>query len=894
MIIYLLKSAGCLSLLLFFYHFILEKEKMHSFNRFYLLGSILFSFLAPLTTITVDTVSEPILVTESYTEPITNNNSFVPLEIIETPFDYSQLIIGIYILISCVFLFRFGMNLFKIVRKIKLSEKVNYKNSTLVLVADKILPHTFWNYIFINKNEYKNGKIEEELFTHELTHVTQKHTLDVLLIELLQAVFWINPLFIFLKKAIQLNHEFLADETVINQHKNTFQYQHLLVNKAAWNNEYYLASNLNYSLTKKRLEMMTTQSSHTKILLKKLAVIPLLAGFIFLFAERVQAQEKIETIYEQPESVQKARLETEIYKEYYYRNGFITTKDKNGRKISKKYSELTKEEKKNVLPPPPLKTKKKVPNKKLIDDLKDAKKYAVWIDGKVVKNELLNNYKNSDFSNFFVSFVHKNARSKRFPQEYQASLYTNKYFKDEKKKSIEKFNEYLEKKHKNDIIVIEEEATIETIKEKIYTPKGEEIHTGFKDINNSKFYFVTINKTTKYYNKDGKVANRFGKVISNKKAKASTIIPGNYVTKTFFNNKVFCDFIDDKPNRKIDDVIESYKEFKSISTIDYIKKHKDNNVLYYYNNKSIKYDKALDLIKNNRPIEILTQTIKGKKVIKLTKKKTKKENKLAPIIEQKSSKQSIRERKLNIEKLNSLKLKYLKKDSLKFNKGWFITIDNQKYHYTFDKNERIARYYKNGVFINLDIVKEYNKKHTTLENLKKNGKHYVFKSETDKKEIDREFSDLGGMYFRMSRADKNKVSHPKNPIKPYVRLRKGNKIWFKKLNELTDEDKLLLPPPPPNPNATKEEILKAKKAYKAWKKRTGNDFIIPPPPPPRNHLDQVIEMAKKGAKFYYEKEPIDSDKAIALLKKNKKLSIHSESTNNSNYKVWISKTPIKN
>ena len=122
---------------------------------------------------------------------------------------------------------------------------------------------------FINKDDYETKNIEKELFTHELTHVTQKHTLDVIILELVQVIFWINPLFIILKKAIQLNHEFLADETVINKHKNTSQYQHLLLNKAAWKNEYYLASNLNYSLTKKRLKMMTTQSSQSKIFAEK-------------------------------------------------------------------------------------------------------------------------------------------------------------------------------------------------------------------------------------------------------------------------------------------------------------------------------------------------------------------------------------------------------------------------------------------------------------------------------------------------------------------------------------------------------------------------------------------------------------------------------------------------
>lgn len=296
MILYLLKSASCLALLLFFYHLVLEKEKMHIFNRYYLLFGVLLSLVIPFAAITISSVTDTtvVLEKEAFTPIITED--FTPILIEENPIDYTKYVIGLYLLVSSILVFRFGKNLYKIIKKINVNEKIKQENATLVLVDDNILPHTFWKAIFINKKDFKNGKIEKELFTHELTHVTQKHTIDVLLIEALQIVFWINPLFIFLKKAIQLNHEFLADSTVINTHKNTFQYQYLLLNKAAWNNEYYLASNLNYSLTKKRLKMMTTQSSKTIIWLKKLAVIPLLAGFVFLFAERVEAQEKKEVI----------------------------------------------------------------------------------------------------------------------------------------------------------------------------------------------------------------------------------------------------------------------------------------------------------------------------------------------------------------------------------------------------------------------------------------------------------------------------------------------------------------------------------------------------------------------------------------------------------------------
>jgi bla regulator protein BlaR1 len=342
MIIYLLKSAGCLALLILFYHLVLEKEKMHNFNRFYLLGSILFSFLAPLTTFTTYIKQGIINAKVALTTNTYTDNSVLIIE--ENILNYSHILISLYGLISALFFLRFGLNLFKIIQKIRLHKKIKHDNARLILVEDEILPHTFWNYIFINKTAYEKGTIEKELFTHELTHVTQKHTLDVLIIELLQAVFWINPLFIFLKKAVQLNHEFLADENVINQHKNTLQYQHLLLNKAAWNNEYYLATNLNYSLTKKRLKMMTTESSRSLILLKKLAVIPLLTGFIFLFAERVEAQE-ILAVEEIVEITQNSIDEYEIKYKYYEeeRNKkphFVKSSKEMQENLSTKFSEL--------------------------------------------------------------------------------------------------------------------------------------------------------------------------------------------------------------------------------------------------------------------------------------------------------------------------------------------------------------------------------------------------------------------------------------------------------------------------------------------------------------------------------------------------------------------------
>jgi hypothetical protein len=121
----------------------------------------------------------------------------------------------------------FFSNIITILSKMKTNTPIDYKNAKLILVPEKILPHTFLNTIFINETEYNNREIEAELYTR--THAcNSKHTLDILFIELLKTVF-VQPYFIFYKKAIQLNHEFLADEKVVNSYNNVPFYQSLLL-----------------------------------------------------------------------------------------------------------------------------------------------------------------------------------------------------------------------------------------------------------------------------------------------------------------------------------------------------------------------------------------------------------------------------------------------------------------------------------------------------------------------------------------------------------------------------------------------------------------------------------------------------------------------------------------
>lgn len=432
MITYIIKSGLCLALILLVYKVLLEREHMYRFNRYYLLFGLCFAIVVPFITMEV---AAKIPITET-TNTVVNFENMSSEEAIllasETPQTATGIPIWIYVLVSLytigylVFFLRFMNNIYQIFYKITRNAKTFYKKASLVLLKENILPHTFLHYIFIEKEAYETKNIAEELYTHELAHVTQKHTLDIILIELIQIVFWFNPLLIYYKKAIQLNHEFLADEAVLKSNIQIPNYQQLLLDNASWNHNLYLASNLNFSVTKKRLQMMTKHTSRIRTWLFATLTIPVFIGALFLFSTKVEAKEVTAEIVEIPVVKTTSKQDP---KAAYYKNATFIFEDENGTKTTKKYAELTQEEKARLMPAPKTPIAKR-PTTKLLSDWKNKNGFAIWLDKKVIDNNEISSY---DIVHYTGSFVHKNARSKRFPQSYQMHLYTAAGFEEFKK-----------------------------------------------------------------------------------------------------------------------------------------------------------------------------------------------------------------------------------------------------------------------------------------------------------------------------------------------------------------------------------------------------------------------------------------------------------------------------
>lgn len=292
MLIYIFKSAACMAIFLLFYKLLLEKENMHVFKRFYLMLALIAALIIPG------------LIFIEYVEPVVtiynNTNTFIETStsaLIESPardidtINWTLLAWTIYGIGALIFGIRFLRNLFQILNRIRRNRKVKQGFSIKVLLLEQLPPHTFFRYIFLNKEKFETNTIPKEVLLHEEIHAKQRHSLDVVFVELLQVILWFNPLLYFFKKNIKLNHEFLADSAVIAKDISTSNYQNTLLSYLSQDSLHKyqsvkMANAINYSSIKKRFKVMKTQTSKKAVLLRSILILPLFVLLLFAFSTK--------------------------------------------------------------------------------------------------------------------------------------------------------------------------------------------------------------------------------------------------------------------------------------------------------------------------------------------------------------------------------------------------------------------------------------------------------------------------------------------------------------------------------------------------------------------------------------------------------------------------------
>ena len=250
------------------------------------MAALVFSLLVPAIVFSeyVEVLPSTTIVTQAI--PYSNEAINVTPALEKDVSDLAPLLWGIYFLGVIFFGIKFIKNLIQIYRRIQNNPKQQALPFVRVLLFQNLPPHTFFKYIFLNKTKLESNQIPEEVILHEETHAKQKHSLDVLFIELLQIIMWFNPLIYFIRKSIKLNHEFLADQAVLENGVASFTYQNTLLSFMTPIHQSALANAINYSSIKKRFTVMKSQTSKKSVFLRSFLLLPLLGILLISFSQK--------------------------------------------------------------------------------------------------------------------------------------------------------------------------------------------------------------------------------------------------------------------------------------------------------------------------------------------------------------------------------------------------------------------------------------------------------------------------------------------------------------------------------------------------------------------------------------------------------------------------------
>lgn len=202
--------------------------------------------------------------------------------------DWFRLMWWLYLAGVAVFGLHFLVQLGYLVAKVIRHPGFDAGGFHLVELEEDAAPYSFWNRVFLNPNRY-DPETYHQIVQHEAVHVRQRHSIDLMIAELLIIFQWFNPFAWLYRKAIENNLEFLTDAEVLRQGENPVDYQLSLVKVAAPNYPLGLTTSYNQSLLEKRIAMMKSKKSSLASGWKYLSILPLLLLSMLQFNAVAQA-----------------------------------------------------------------------------------------------------------------------------------------------------------------------------------------------------------------------------------------------------------------------------------------------------------------------------------------------------------------------------------------------------------------------------------------------------------------------------------------------------------------------------------------------------------------------------------------------------------------------------
>lgn len=277
MLQYILECIAFQLLFLIIYDLFLKRETFLQWNRLYLIGTYILSMVLPWVKIEAMKAAVPKAFQE-YPEFLWGmNDAAVVLAAEQTGFlhiswEYMLLFGGMFI--AALF---FAFKLYQIYALKQQGEVHYFKDFTRIVISNSAIAFSFFRSIFLGDKVL--AKEHQNILNHELVHIKQRHTYDLLFFELMRIVAWFNPLVYVYQSRVSELHEFIADAQVAKTNRKE-QYELLLSEVFQTQNISFINQFFKSSLIKKRIVMLQKTKSKQIWKLKYLLLVPMVLGML--------------------------------------------------------------------------------------------------------------------------------------------------------------------------------------------------------------------------------------------------------------------------------------------------------------------------------------------------------------------------------------------------------------------------------------------------------------------------------------------------------------------------------------------------------------------------------------------------------------------------------------
>ena len=273
-LLYIGRSSLYLALFYAFFLLVMRRTTFFHLNRILLLGGTIACFLLPL--LRIRTVVLPLLMagplTEAASEPALTAGPSAA-----SPFPYLELM---YIIGFLAVLAWTAVATVRMYRTIRKGAATRLDDGTKLVLTEADVPSFSWGRTIVMSR--KDAETNPVIRLHEEAHIHKAHTLDILLFTAVTLIHWFNPLVWITLSELKLLHEYEADDAVLDKGIDATQYQLLLVRKAVGDKRFTLANGFQHAKLKNRIDMMLKTPTSGWKRLSWLAILPFLAGTMFL------------------------------------------------------------------------------------------------------------------------------------------------------------------------------------------------------------------------------------------------------------------------------------------------------------------------------------------------------------------------------------------------------------------------------------------------------------------------------------------------------------------------------------------------------------------------------------------------------------------------------------